>query len=173
MSPGQIWGATPAELDARLPCDSMLSGTVVVCDRAITVNAAPQVVFAWLCQLRVTPYSYDRIRNFGRPSPRERDPALTELAVGQEFMDLFELVDFTPGEHITLLSRPRIAVTYAVRENEIRGAQAPVSTRLHVRVRFEGPHAIAIPLVFGDFIMMRKQLLTLKELAEREARTAV
>ncbi|NNH74114.1 hypothetical protein HLB23_30395 [Nocardia uniformis] len=173
MTPGQVWGATPAELDAQLPCDSMLSGTVTVCDRSIAVQAEPWLVFAWLCQLRATPYSYDRIRNLGRPSPSDRDPALSELAVGQEFMGAFELVDFTPDEHITLLARPRVAVTYAVHRHELPGANAPVSTRLHVRVRFAGPRVIVIPVVFGDFIMMRKQLLTLKELAEREARVVV
>lgn len=168
MTPGQVWGATPAEVAAEMPCDSTLSGTLTVADRAISVAAAPHVVFAWLCQLRVSPYSYDLLDNFGRHSPRERDPALMELAVGQRFMSMFELVDFARDEHITLLSPPRIAVTYAVRENGIRGA-----SRLHVRVVFDGPRWVAVPLVLGDFLMMRKQLLTLKELAEREARAAV
>ncbi|MFI6870892.1 hypothetical protein [Nocardia sp. NPDC050406] len=173
MTPGQVWGATPAEIAAELPCDALFSGKVTVCDRAITVAAPPDIVFAWLCQLRVAPYSYDLLDNFGRPSPRRRDPALTELVVGQRFMGLFDLVDFAPNDHITLSSPPRIAVTYAVRENAKSRAGAAGSSRLHVRVLFKGPRLFAIPLVFGDFLMMRKQLLTLAELAEREAGTTV
>ncbi|MFE5288100.1 hypothetical protein ACFRAQ_24285 [Nocardia sp. NPDC056611] len=160
--PGQRWGATDTELSARMPCDAELSGSVVICDRAVPVDAPAPLVFAWLCQLRAAPYSYDLLDNFGHRSPRLRDPELTELALGQRFMSLFELVDFTPDEQITLRAKG-VAVTYAVRPETGAGS------RLHARVRFRGPAwPLALP-VFGDFLMMRKQLLTLKALAEREA----
>ncbi|MCP9621796.1 hypothetical protein FOH10_30575 [Nocardia otitidiscaviarum] len=165
MTPGQVWGADSGELAARMPCDSLISGPSLICDRAVAIDAPPSVVFAWLCQLRKSPYSYDLLDNFGRRSPRVRDPELTNLAVGQRFMGAFDLVDFTPGEHITL-GTSHVAVTYAVR------VHADAGSRLHVRVLFRGPRVITVPLAFGDFVMMRKQLLTLKELAEREARAA-
>ncbi len=166
MTPGQVWGASAEEIAARMPCDSALSRRALVCDRAVPIDAPPTVVFAWLCQLRVAPYSYDLLDNFGRRSPRERDPELTKLAVGQRFMGLFDLAGFTPGEQITLGSS-HVAVTYAVRP------RAGAGSRLHVRALLGWPRWIAIPLAFGDFLMMRKQLLTLKELAEREVRSAV
>jgi hypothetical protein len=42
-------------------------------------------------------------------------------------------------------------------------------SRLHVRVLFEGPRLVARALAPGDLVMMRKQLITVKSLAEREA----
>ncbi|QLY31216.1 hypothetical protein [Nocardia huaxiensis] len=169
MIPGQVWGARPDELLAELPCDSELSGSVLVCDRAISVDAPAETVFDWCCQLRVASYSYELLDVtwlLGAPlrrRPRTRSPELTDLAVGQRFMGVFDLVNFTPGVQITLRA-DTVAVTYSVRPYVV----GPGS-RLHVRVCFSGPGLIAAPLAFGDFFMMRKQLLTLKELAEREA----
>ncbi|MEV0668746.1 hypothetical protein [Mycobacterium sp. NPDC050441] len=157
------WGATEAESAATLPCDALSPGAAISADRAITVNAPPATVFGWLCQLRVAPYSYDLLDNFGRRSPRTRDPELAHLKVGQRFMQLFTLHSFVDEEHVTLQSA-NVAVTYAVR-GCTNGA------RLHVRVRFGGPRIIGWALALGDVVMMRKQLLTLRELAEREAAT--
>ncbi|WP_405163521.1 hypothetical protein OG203_45955 [Nocardia sp. NBC_01499] len=131
-------------------------------DRAISVEAPHDLVYAWLCQLRVAPYSYDLLDRWGRPSPRHRDPHLTELEVGQRFMGQFDLVSFALNQHITLVTG-KIAVTYAVRPE---GA----GTRLVARVRMGGPWIVGRLLAVGDVVMMRKQLLTLKELAEAENR---
>ncbi len=157
MIPGLIWGATKDECAERLPCDEPGQTRA---DRAISIDAAPAVVFGWLCQLRVSPYSYDLLDNWGRPSPRERDQSLSDLEPGQSFITLFRLRNFAPDEHITLQS-PGAVVTYAVRP-EGRG------TRLRVRVIFRGPKLFARALALGDLVMMRKQLLTLKSFAERE-----
>ncbi|WKG06404.1 hypothetical protein [Mycolicibacterium sp. HK-90] len=157
------WGATAPEREAALPCDALTPGASVSADRAISIDASPSTVFAWLCQLRIAPYSYDLLDNFGRRSPRTRDPELTRLEVGQRFMEMFTLRSFTEDEHLTLQSG-KVAVTYAVR-HEAGG------TRLQVRVRFDGPRIIGWALALGDVVMMRKQLLTLRELAEREAAT--
>jgi hypothetical protein len=86
VTPGANWGATPTERAARLPCDELAPHARVRADRAVNVDAPANVVFAWLCQLRKAPYSYDFIDNFGRRSPRERDTTLSHLAVGQRFM---------------------------------------------------------------------------------------
>ncbi len=144
------WGTTAAERALPLPCDELIDGGQVV-DRAADVDAPPEAVFRWLCQLRVAPYSYDWIDNLGRRSPRRLIPGLDELRVGQRFMTIFRLVGFDPGEQITIASR-RVAVTYRVTPG-----------RLHMRARWTlyGPLLAA-----GDLIMARKQLLTLAALAE-------
>ncbi|MDT5147364.1 MAG: hypothetical protein QOC58_2009 [Mycobacterium sp.] len=158
-TPGLSWGVRPAEWAAPLPCDGLSPG--VRADRAISIAAPPTIVFAWLCQLRVAPYSYDLLDNLGRRSPRKRDPELVHLEVGQRFMALFELQSFVDDEWITLRSKG-VAVTYAVRPE---GA----GSRLHARVVFGGPRLVAHVVAVGDLGMMRKQLLTLRSLAEREA----
>ncbi|MED5814998.1 hypothetical protein VST63_21780 [Mycolicibacterium sp. 050232] len=154
------WGATTQERNAALPCDA-LAPAAFSADRAISIDAPSSTVFDWLCQLRVAPYSYDLIDNFGRRSPRTRDPNLAQLRTGQRFMQIFTLQSFTDHEHITLQSG-KVAVTYAVRAEAGR-------TRVHVRVCFGGPRLIGWAMAVGDVVMMRKQLLTLRDLAEQEA----
>lgn len=167
-TPGSNWGATAAEQAMALPCDVVLADPTTRADRAISIDAAPALVFAWLCQLRRAPYSYDLLDNLGRRSPRTLDENLTHLEVGQRFMTLFVLHAFTDGADITLRGNG-VAVTYAVRPSTAGG---PRCTRLHVRVLFSGPRLITSALALGDLVMMRKQLLTLASLAERDGATA-
>jgi hypothetical protein len=158
--PGLNWGATQSERTALLPCDGLCPRAGVRTDRAISIDAPPPIVYSWLCQLRVAPYSYDLIDNLGRRSPRKRDTELVHLEVGQRFMTLFVLQSFVDGEQITLRSKG-VAVTYLVRPE---GA----GSRLHARVLFGGPRLTGRVLALGDLVMMRKQLLTLKSLSEHE-----
>lgn len=162
---GSNWGASKAEQAVPLPCDELLPGARARCHRAITVGATPLVTYRWLCQLRIAPYSYDLLDNFGRRSPRELMPGLDELAGGERFMSIFTLASFDRDEQITLRARAT-AVTYAVRA---QGA----GTRLLVRVLFDPASRLGgllvPPLILGDFVMMRKQLLTLRDLAEGTA----
>ncbi len=152
-----------------MACDHLLVGTRM--HRATTIDAPASVVFRWLCQLKLAPYSYDLIDNLGRRSPRELAPGVERLAVGQRFMAIFSLASFAYDEHITLRSH-RVAVSYAVLSGE-------VSTRLVARVIFDPPGGrlgtalIGHSLALGDLVMMRKQLLTLKALAERDAESTV
>lgn len=128
----------------------------------------------------MAPYSYDLLDNWGRQSPQELNAGLGALEVGQTVMTIFELVEFEPDRHITLVLRraTRVAgrgvVTYAV----ICDDSDPGATRLLVRLvwSFAGPAAARalgrrlLPL--GDVVMMRRQLLNLKALAERDAARA-
>ena len=155
---GDRWGATDAEASRPLPCDAIAPAGAARADRAISIAAPVAVVFRWLCQLRAAPYSYDLLDNFGRPSPRTLTPGLDRLDPGQRFMTLFRLHAFAPDEHITLRARSTW-VTYAVTPE---GA----GTRLLVRVRSARPRVVNALLLVGDLVMMRKQLRTLKALAE-------
>jgi hypothetical protein len=161
VTPGLTWGVRPRERTAPLQCDALRPRDGVQADRAISIAAPPSIVFGWLCQLRVAPYSYDILDNLGRRSPRDRDPELVRLEVGQRFMTMFTLRSFVDGEQITLQAKS-VAVTYAITPE---GA----GSRLHARVLFGGPRLFAHALALGDLVMMRKQLLTLKALAEQEA----
>jgi len=169
------WGSTAAERAQAFPCDRHLADPDDVLHRAVDVAAPPAVVFRWLCQLRVAPYSYDWIDNLGRQSPRMLTPGADALAVGQRVMALFDLVEFELGRHLTLRTRRRdgifgdVAVTYQV------VPRADGTARLVVKLVARYPRTpvlgslVAWLLPWGDLVMMRKQLLTLKALAEGAA----
>jgi hypothetical protein len=164
---GESWGATAAERAMPLACDELMPEAPVRVHRAVSVHAPPPVVFRWLCQLKVAPYSYDILDNLGRRSPRRLTPGVEQLEPGQRFMTVFRLALFERNHQLTLRNR-RFAVTYAL----LPGARA---TRLVGRVLFDPPagrFGAAVTrraFALGDLVMMRKQLLTLKALAERDA----
>ena len=163
------WGSTAAERDLPFACDDFLKNPDDAFFRAIDVDAPSAVTFRWLCQLRAAPYSYDWIDNLGRTSPRTLTPGLERLAVGQTVMTIFELVDFEIPRHLTLRNRRGraafgdFACTYLV------APRASDRSRIVVKllVRYPALRWLAEPFFpLADLVMMRKQLLTLKQLAE-------
>jgi hypothetical protein len=140
--------------------------------RAVTVNAPVETVFRWICQLRAAPYSYDWIDNFGRRSPRHLIDGLDQLRTGQEVMMIFRVHEFSNGRSITIVpwAPPKLLCS----DLRITYRCAPVGTnqsRLIVRVQICYPKHLFRSIIRqllppGDLVMMRKQLLTLKHLAE-------
>jgi hypothetical protein len=173
---GYWWGTTEAERARSYPCDTVLPGWNEGWYRAVDVAAPPEVVFRWVCQLRAAPYSYDWIDNLGRRSPPHLTPGLESLEVGQRVMSIFELVDFEAGKHLTARLRkpgvfPALAISYCVSET------APGQSRLlgKLVLTFEGGlyhRFVRLLLPWADWIMMRKQLLTLKRYAEASSLAA-
>ena len=171
------WQATADELAAGYPCDRLAKADVRALTRAVDIEASAPVTFRWLCQLRVAPYSYDWIDNRGRTSPRVLTPGLDRLETGQGF-GVGTLVDFARDEHITIRAVPAadrwfglVALTYRVI------ARSGSGSRLVVRLLVHEPsspweHVRFHLLAWGDLIMMCKQLITLKQLAEQTAQKA-
>jgi hypothetical protein len=168
----ETWGTAPDEREAVYPCDGLIDDPVAVF-RAVDVEAPAGHVFRWVCQLRAAPYSYDWVDNFGRRSPRELTEGLDRLEVGQRFMTIFRLATFEEGRSVTLDVTTtlfgRVACTYRVVPS------APDRSRLVVKLLLAVPPGMRgwvtrHLLPAGDLVMMRKQLLTLKGLAERDAR---
>jgi hypothetical protein len=86
-------------------------------------------------------------------------------------MRVFRVASFQAPEHLTIEHRGvfgRVAVTYAVlRKGE--------GSRLLARIRWTPPKATARTAglwALGDLVMARRQLLTLRRLAERDAGAA-
>jgi hypothetical protein len=174
LCPAATWGSTAAERQRPFPCDRYLSEHEDALYRAVDVAAPARILFRWLCQLKVAPYSYDWIDNLGRRSPRRLVPGLEKLEVGQRVMG-FELVDFESDRQLTLLLRGSrvvgdVAVTYLVVPDGERHSRLLVK----LLVRYTQPPGLRtaarwlVPTL--DLVMMRKQLLTLKQLAEHQAR---
>ncbi len=179
MSIATTWGSTAEERARAYPCDDLMPAPQARWFRAVSIAAPPSVVFRWLCQLRVAPYTYDWIDNLGRRSPQELTPGLEDLTKGQRVMLIFRLTSFEADRHITITLDQRgrrsraifghIAMTYAV------SADGEGASRLVGKLVVQHPRApigwlTRLLLPWGDWIMMRRQMLNLKQLAERQAR---
>jgi hypothetical protein len=166
------WGTTAEERRRPFPCDDVLPEHERVLFRAVTVDAPPAVVFRWLCQLKLAPYSYDLVDNRGRRSPRHLVPGVERLAVGQR-VAIFRIASFAPDEHLTISVRGHrafgdAAISYVVLPH------GPGATRLVAKIVTVPARgllgAVLRPLLpAGDLVMMRRQLLNLKALAEATA----
>ena len=167
------WGVTRAEARRPYAADHLVDGTMLTMTRGITVHAPQQLTWRWLCQIAVAPYSYDLIDNRGHRSPRALTPGADQLELGQPMAVVFELVAFDAPHHWTALTTARgrrlfgpVAMTYAA---EPLGDDSRIVCRLAVAQ--DGPvgWTRSRALAWGDLVMMRKQLRTLKALAERDA----
>jgi hypothetical protein len=155
------------------PADELVGRHPVLMTRAISVEAPVDLTWRWLCQVAVAPYSFDWIDNRGRRSPQQLTAGADRLVVGQVMAVVFRLTSFDAPHQWTALTSPRgrrlfgpVAMTYAADPD-------PVGSRIVVRlaVPAAGPlrRAWVVALAWGDLVMMRRQLLNLKALAERDA----
>ena len=172
------WGATPDEHERFYLADTISTGRALRMTRAVPVAAPAPLVFRWVCQLSVAPYSYDLIDNGGRRSPSSLTPGAADISTGQHLLGLFTVLDIRPGAQLTLRGLPRatrlfgpVAMTYAVEP------RPDATSRLLCRLTTDTPTGAARLraelLAWGDLVMMRKQLRTWGRLAERDARCGV
>jgi hypothetical protein len=176
VSVAHTFGTSAVERALSYPCDAFVERMDVACWRGVGVRADAATVFRWLCQLRAAPYSYDWIDNLGRQSPRRLTPGLEQLEVGQRVMTIFDLVAFERDRHVTLRTRrfapglfPLVAVSYLVRPLGVREVRLLAKLAIQVRPGRLGALAKAV-LPWADLVMMRRQLLNLKALAEGSPR---
>jgi hypothetical protein len=114
--------------------------------------------------VQLAPYSYDWIDNLGRRSPQVL-VGVPEPIAGQPFsrvagrVPVGSVLAVQPGESITARIMGAV-VSYVLDEDEGR-------TRLLMKVAIPRRRWYARPLALGDWPMARRQLLNLKQLAER------
>jgi hypothetical protein len=140
----------------------------------VTVHAAPATLYRWLCQLRVAPYSYDWIDNRGHRSPRHLIPGLENLEIGQTMMTIFDLTDFEKDRHLTCRIKARSSANRLFGDVVVSYLIVPKAgreCRLLAKLRVGYPRGLRgalmrLVLPPGDLVMMRRQLLNLKGLAE-------
>jgi hypothetical protein len=162
---GDRWGVSDAEVARHFGCDDVVPDPSLQAWRGVTVHADADVVWARVRQVRIAPYSYDLVDNLGRRSPRELRP-MAEPAVGDPFTRAFgrdqgRVVAVDPGRELTA----RIMgahMSYAV-VPDVAG------TRLLLKIVTRTPPWLSAAISLGDLVMARKQLLTIKELAEGDA----
>ena len=171
------WGATDAEVDARLPGDELLEHADGVATRAITVDAAASAVWPWIAQMGPLPrggaYTYDWIENLlgldmhsaDRVLPDYQHPRVGDtLGYGKNRMR-FERVE--PRRVLATRSEDGNWVWSFVLEEQ------DGKTRLISRNRFRLPSLTArigmLPMEPASLVMERKMLHGIKQRAERLA----
>ena len=120
------------------------------------VDAPPETVFAWLCQMRVAPYSYDRLDNWGREALGGEIRRLrSSRSARRSCWDLFQAEVHRYARQITLRHQGvfgEVAVAYAANPGRLVAK---------LRCRYPGGPArrvVGALLPAGDLVMMRKQL---------------
>ena len=161
-----VWGATAAEVTRDYPADALIDGPAVAMTRAVSVAAPVEVTWRWLCQLSVAPYSYDLVDNLGRRSPRELTPGAEELEVGQKIVKVYTLTSLDPPHQWTGIAQGWMAATYAVEPDPTDPDGSRLVCRMVAAAGSPLTRLRAHALAWGDVVMLRKQLLTLKTLAE-------
>lgn len=167
------WGATDVEIRRAYPADDEIPGTPVLMTRAIHVAAPAGVTWRWLCQLSEAPYSYDWLDNLGRRSPRILTPGAEQVELGQAMATVLRVTSVDAPHQWTGVTTPRgqrlaggFAMTYAA---EPAGPHSRIVVRIAAAASSRLTRLRAEALAWGDLVMIRKQLRTLKELAESPA----
>ena len=192
---GRRAGSTGSERRARLPGDELIAQPNMVTDHALTIDAAPEVVWPWLTQLGwhlggyYTPRWVDWLlfpQNW--PSLDHLDPALVrKLAAGDVIPDgeldtaWFNVAEVDPPHTLVLRSTTHLPPawrgrcgaaidwTWTFRLTPLRAGR----TRLHLRVRGRtapwwltvGYHATLVP---ADFVMAVGMLRGIRDRAESD-----
>ncbi len=176
------WGATDAEVQGSLPGDDLIPHPMMEATRAITIDSPPKEIWPWLVQIgyeRAGFYSYDRLDHAGIPSADRIVPELQNLKVG----DVIPL-DPKVGLKVEQLE-PTRALAAVGRDIETTAGGATMSlsmvldkstdrqTRLIFRVRGDFEKSGLLSALYNhvffepiDFIMMRKQLIGIKQRVE-------
>lgn len=173
------WGIHPEEISEKYTCDDVLKGRKDAYFRAVTIKAPAELVFKWVCQMKLAPYSYDTLDNHHHKSPQQLIPGTENLCLGDKMMTIFSVVHFVKNKEVTLkmdtppkpydkLDVPTV-ITYKM------NALNPTTCRLIVKYVASWHTSIGAQMeraavIFADFIMMRRQLLNFKKLAERDFR---
>ncbi|WP_375498266.1 polyketide cyclase [uncultured Jatrophihabitans sp.] len=159
---GDRWGVSDAEVARRYPCDEFVADPVLQAWRGVTVGAAPSLVWPWVIQLRLAPYSYDWVDNLGRRSPRQLralpDPVAGEAFTATAGRPVGRVLSVVPGEQYTGAILGAV-MSYVL----VPGGD---ETRLLLKIVMARGRLLAPAVSLGDLVMARRQLLNLKELAE-------
>ena len=169
------------------PCDCHIDSSDEAYFRAIDVKAPSEILFRWLCQLKVGSYSYDWLDHLermffqvsdsipARPSPEQLLPGVENLAIGQRVMGIFKLVEFEQNRHLTIVldDKQAISIFGDISASYVLFPMTPNTGRLILKGHIRYPRNpfwswIRPFMPWGDLLMMRKQFLRLKNLAESQ-----
>lgn len=184
VRPWQLrWGASDAEVTQPMPGDGIIAQPHLEATRAITVDAPPSAVWPWLVQMggytRAGWYSYDRIDNAGVPSATDVLPHLQDLQVGDVLLTSqdgtgFRVESIDPPRSLVLAIRNRHATTsVSILLEPGADGRSRLVFRLRLRAATVRGRLYQAMMDVGDFVMMRRQLLGIRDRAEERHRRVV
>ena len=175
----QRWGATDEEVAGQMPDDELVNPAAFTATRAITISAPPGVVWPWLVQVgfgRAGFYSYDLLDNLGRPSTRRVLPEYQSPCVGDLAAPMASPANEANSFQVALVEPPTALVwakpdsTWSWRLTPLDGGGTRLVTRLKAQYRLTPFLPVTVLLLeIGDFPMMRRMLLGIRERAEAAA----
>lgn len=189
------WGATREEHAATLPGDELVAAPALIATRAVTVDAPPERVWAWLVQMgqnRGGMYSYDWLENLIGLHIHTTDEIRDEwqhLAVGDRIVLVPEGTPAMPAGYalpVAAVDAPRTLVlrqcppehpwdaVWSFHVRPLGGGRTRLisRSRSHRRPGSRGVADLVLDVVMDPvtWVMTRKMLLGIKERAEGPAR---
>lgn len=171
------WNATAAEVAAAMPGDGRVRRPQYRCTRAVTIHVPPAEVWPWLVQvgcLRGGWYSNDLLDNLAYPSARHIVPRLQHLHVGQwvpmsptPATNTAFRVDSYDEPYWLLWTKPDSSWSWTLTPTAAGGTR--LVTRVYARYDWSRPISAILALLlmeFGDFAMMRRMLLGIRQRAD-------
>jgi hypothetical protein len=174
------WGATAQEARGEVAGDELMPEPDIVATRAVEIDAPPSAIWPWLVQMgpgRGGAYTYDWLERRLGIDIHNSDriiPEFQHLQVGDEIpmpgyamrverLDPGRAMVFRSSNHAWVWSfelRPTNGHTRLISRNRFATSALPLKDKL------------AYPVIEpGSWVMERKMLLTIKQRAERLART--
>jgi len=180
------WGATEAETKRPMLGDDEVKRPQSVSTNAVFIRARAADIWPWLIQMgyrRGGMYSYDRIdRLLGildRPSANRIIPEFQHLEVGDVIPmgkpPSWPVKAIEPNKSILIVIRePGVEVTWCFMLDEIDDKQSRLVLRVRSRLAMTPLLLLSLPIMYpGQYLMIRKMLLGIKQRAEALARSNV
>ena len=176
------WGATDDEVMFPMPGDEFIEKPTFNVTRAITIRARPEEIWAWIIQIgygRAGFYSYDLLDNLGKPSADCILPELQNIEVGTWIPMSGKVSEETAFRVMAFETNSwmlwqKAASTWAWKLISIDEESTRLVIRLKCQYRWTRPTIVTdlVLMEIGDFPMMRKLMLGIKERAEKNRKKA-
>jgi len=174
------YGATDEETAASLTGDELVHNPRVIYTRAVSINALPEQIYPWIVQLGADKggmYSYTWLESLIQCPQTNADRIHEEwqnLKVGDKVLMCPN--DMPPGFEVALIE-PNRTIVMGHQENGIWSdvwqfvliPQNDGTTRLVLRSRDAKEGWLWDVIRPGEFIMVRRMMLTIKERAQQTA----
>ncbi len=164
-----------------MPGDELITDVAYLATRAISINAPTDAVWPWLVQigcLKAGFYADDLLDNLGHPSAREVLPEFQDLEIGQwvpmsptpNNATAFKVAGFEENRWL-LWQQPLSTWSWTLTELPHDRTRLVTRLRIHLDWTHRATSVFSIVLnEFGDFPMMRRMLLGIRQRAEDRTR---